>query len=63
MILDRGDPGKYKMVKKHTKMETAPGNFGVSTFVTWSSTPARTSTIAKTGDIPMNTGAAKVKVL
>jgi len=44
-------------------METAPGNFDVSIFVTWSSTPARTSTIAKGGDSPMNTGGAKVKVL
>jgi hypothetical protein len=63
MILDRGDPGKYKAVKKHTKMETAPGNVGVSTFVTWSSTPARTSTIAKAGDSPMNISGWKVKVL
>ena len=63
MILDRGDPGKSKAVIKGTKMETAPGNFGVSTFVTWSSTPARTSTIANTGDSPMNTGDWKVKVL
>ena len=63
MILDRGDPGKYKVVKKHAKMETAPGNVDVSIFVTGSSTPARTSTIAKTGDSPMNTGGAKVKVL
>ena len=62
MILDREDPGKYKPVK-HTKMETAPGNVDVSIFVTWSSTPARTSTIANTGDSPMNTGGWKVKVL
>jgi hypothetical protein len=55
MILDREDPGKYEAVKKRTKMETAPGNVGVSTFVIWSSTPARTSTIAKAGDSPMNT--------
>ena len=63
MILDRGDPGKYKAVKIRTKMETAPGNFGVSTFVTWSSTPARTSTIAKGGYSLMNSGGWKVKVL
>jgi hypothetical protein len=44
-------------------METAPGNIGVSTFVTWSSTPARTSTIAKAGDSPMNNDGRKVKVL
>ena len=63
MILDRGDPGKYNAVKKHTKMETAPGYVGVSTFVAWSSTPARISTIAKAGDSPMNSGDVKVKVL
>jgi hypothetical protein len=51
------------MVKKTQKMETAPGNVDVSISITWSSTPARTSTIAKCGDIPMNTGGAKVKVL
>jgi hypothetical protein len=62
MILDRGDTGKYNAVKR-TKMETAPGNVGVSTFVTWSSTPARTSTIAKAGDSPMNNDGRKVKVL
>jgi hypothetical protein len=63
MILDREDPGKYEAVKKRTKMETAPGNLGVSTSVIWSSTPARTSTIAKIGDSPMNTSGWKVKVL
>jgi hypothetical protein len=63
MILDRGDPGKYNAVKKHAKTETAPGNVGVSTFVTWSSTPARTSTIAKASDSSMNSSGAKVKVL
>jgi hypothetical protein len=63
MILDRGDPGKYEALKKRTKMETAPGNVGVSTFVTWSSTPARTNTIAKAGDSPMNISSWKVKVL
>ncbi len=63
MIIDRGDPGKYEALKKRTKMETAPGNVGVSTFVTWSSTPARTSTIAKAGDSPMNISSWKVKVL
>jgi hypothetical protein len=63
MILDREDPGKYEAVKKRTKMETAPGNVGVSTFVIWSSTPARTSTIAKAGDSPMNSSSWKVKVL
>jgi hypothetical protein len=63
MILDRGDPGKYEALKKRTKMETAPGNVGVSTFVTWSSTPARTKTIAKAGDSPMNISSWKVKVL
>jgi hypothetical protein len=62
MILDRGDPGKYRG-EKHTKMETAPGNIGVSTFVTWSSTPARTSTIAKAGDSLMNSWGYKVNVL
>jgi len=62
MILDREDPGKYKPVK-HTKMETAPGNVDVSIFVIWSSTPARTRTIAKAGDSLMNINDWKVKVL
>jgi hypothetical protein len=44
-------------------METAPGNFGVSTLATWSSTPARTSTIAKGGEIAMNSDTSKVKDL
>jgi hypothetical protein len=44
-------------------MEAAPGNSGVSTFVSWSSTPARTSTIAKGGEIAMNSDTSKVKDL
>ncbi|MDQ2999252.1 MAG: hypothetical protein M3R61_19650 [Chloroflexota bacterium] len=63
MILDRGDPGKYNAVKKHQKWRLLQATFGVSTFVTWSSTPARTSTIAKAGDSAMNIGSWKVKVL
>jgi hypothetical protein len=44
-------------------MEAAPGYSGVSTFVPWSSTPARKSTIAKAGEILMNSDAWEVKVL
>ena len=44
-------------------MEAAPGNIGISTFVTWGSSPARRDTIVAQCDIRMNSSDRQVKIL